>query len=157
MTRLFRAVGLVIVLIACTASALLPTSAHATATRSHALRRCAFRSHEWGVVQDTSRIIQYSDITTHADQQSAVAHLEERFFRVERRYGSPYGSGALFSDLASAWALAESASYDQDQFLLAISDGTLDDQDYWVNQGNSDTAQAWAVLANAWGDVKATC
>lgn len=156
MKKLCPMIGVALMMVSAV-SAMVPVPAHATGVRSNAMRKCAFRSHAWGVVQSTSEIISSASITTHADQQSAVAHLEERFFRVERRYGSPYGSGALFSDLTSAWTLAESVSYDNDQFGIALSDGTIDDSNYWVNQGNSDQAEAWAVLATVWNDVKATC
>jgi LppP/LprE lipoprotein len=138
-----------------------------TAVAAQSASKCAFRAHEWGVVQATSDLINYADSTTHADQQSAVAHLEEKFFHIESRYGSPYGSGALFSDLSSAWLSAESASYDHDQFLAnADPSGTAGDPSqyednaqtrFWSGQLSTDTAAAWAAQTNVWKDIKQIC
>ena len=152
MKTLNGVIGAALVL-ASAVSAVVPVPAHATGVRSHTMRRCAFRSHAWGVVQATSELITFADIDSRVNTQSAAAHLQERYFRVEQRYGSPYGSEALFSDLTTAWSFAESMSYDNEQWNSAGSD----QMQYWDDQQASDTSQAWAAEANAWADVKATC
>jgi hypothetical protein len=136
---------------------MVPVSAHATGMRSNAMRKCTFRSHVWGVVQSTSEIIRFAYGTSEADQQSAVAHLQERYFRVERKYGSPFGSGALLSDLTNVWTAAESASFDHDQAMPEMDAGDDSQLQYWNDQSDSDIAKAWEAEANAWNDVIATC
>jgi hypothetical protein len=136
------------------------SAVHASGSRAYAMKKCTFRNHMWSVVYDTNNQINFlSGLTTHAGEQNWVARMQEKVFRIESRYGSPYGSETLLSDLTNTWVSIESAGFDMDQENAADPNGNPDMQqvDYWDVQFQSDVKQAWASQAYTWKDVKATC